>query len=89
MFRDPHVSPVNLVSRVHRPQVGAVREGLGVFVNDELRASLRRCCTVADIQLLMCGVAEIDVEDWRTSTEYVGPGASSRPIYHGTRASLL
>jgi hypothetical protein len=67
----------NLISRVHRPQVGAVREGLGVFVNDELRASLRRCCTVADIQLLMCGVAEIDVEDWRTSTEYAGPGASS------------
>ena len=60
--------------------MGAVREGLGVFVNDELRASLRRCCTVADIQLLMCGVAEIDVEDWRASTEYAGPGASRRPI---------
>ena len=52
-----------------------MREGLGVFVNDELRAALRRCCTVADIQLLMCGVAEIDVEDWRNSTAYAGPGA--------------
>ena len=49
-----------------------MREGLGVFVNAELRASLRRCCTVAHVQQLLCGVAEIDVEDWRSSAEYHG-----------------
>ena len=61
-----------------------MREGLGVFVNAELRASLRRCCTVAHVQQLLCGVAEIDVEDWRSSAEYHGApppqgrGASAR-----------
>ena len=47
-----------------KPQVDAVREGLGVFVNEALRATLRKCCTVADIQLLTCGVATIDMDDW-------------------------
>ena len=50
-----------------KPQVDAVVEGLAVFVSDELRASLRECCTVGDIQLLISGVAEIDVDDWEAS----------------------
>ena len=30
-----------------KPQVDAVREGLSVFVNEALRAKLRKCCTGA------------------------------------------
>ena len=36
-------------------QIDAFREGLGVFVDGALRDSLRSCCTVADLQLLLCG----------------------------------
>ena len=35
----------------------------------ELRATLRQCATVADLQLLICGV---DVDDWEASAEYAG-----------------
>jgi hypothetical protein len=55
-----------------KPQVDAVVEGLAVFVSDELRASLRQFCTVVDVQLLISGVAEIDVDDWEASTRYEG-----------------
>jgi hypothetical protein len=55
-----------------KPQVDAVVEGLAVFVSDELRASLRDCCTVGDIQLLISGVAELDVDDWEASAIYMG-----------------
>ena len=55
-----------------RPQVDAVVEGLAVFVSDELRASLRELCTVGDVQLLISGVAEIDVDDWEASARYEG-----------------
>ena len=52
-----------------RPQIEAFRQGLAVFLTDPLRASLRSCCTVADVQLLLCGVATIDVDDWKTATK--------------------
>ena len=52
-----------------RPQIEAFRRGLAVFLTDPLRASLRSCCTVADVQLLLCGVATIDVDDWKTATK--------------------
>ena len=55
-----------------KPQVDAVVEGLAVFISDELRASLRDCCTVGDVQLLISGVAEIDVGDWAASARYEG-----------------
>ena len=42
-----------------RPQVEAFRDGLGVFVTTELRAKLRQCATVAELQLLICGVQEM------------------------------
>lgn len=53
-------------------QVGAVRDGLGVFVDDDVRATLRSCCTVAEFQLLLCGTKEIDVDDWQRSAQYGG-----------------
>ena len=53
-------------------QVGAVREGLGVFVDDEVRATLRSCCTVAEFQLLLCGTKEVDVDDWQGSARCGG-----------------
>ena len=51
-------------------QVAAFREGLGCFVDAELRATLRACCTIAEIQLLLCGVADIDVDAWSASARY-------------------
>ena len=54
------------------PQVAAFRNGLGVFVDEDLRATVRACCSVADVQLLLCGVVEIDVDDWEASAEYRG-----------------
>jgi hypothetical protein len=44
----------------------------GVFVNDELRWRIRQCLTVGEIQLLLCGVVEIDVEDWKASAQHKG-----------------
>ena len=39
------------------------------------------CGTVADIQLLMCGVATIDLDDWRGATSYLGGfDASSQTV---------
>jgi hypothetical protein len=61
-------------------QVDAVVEGLAVFVSDELRASLRDCCTVGDVQLLISGVAEIDVDDWEASARYTGYTAESQEV---------
>ena len=63
-----------------KPQVDAVVEGLAVFVSDELRASLRECCTVGDIQLLISGVAEIDVDDWEASARYTDYTAESQEV---------
>ena len=53
-----------------RPQIAAFLNGLSVFVTAELREKLQRCMTAADMQLLMCGVHEIDVDDWQASAEY-------------------
>jgi hypothetical protein len=63
-----------------KPQVDAVVEGLAVFVSDELRASLRDCCTVGDIQLLISGVAEIDVDDWEASARYTDYTVESQEV---------
>jgi E3 ubiquitin-protein ligase HACE1 len=64
-----------------RPQIAAFRSGLGVFVTGELRAKLRQCATAADVQLLMCGKQEIDVDDWEASAECRGGfDASSRTV---------
>ena len=42
------------------------------FVDEALRTKLRGCCTVADFQLLLCGVQQINVNDWQASAEYHG-----------------
>jgi hypothetical protein len=64
-----------------RPQITAFQNGLGVFVTAALQAKLRQCATPADLQLLMCGVHEIDVDDWQASAEYSGGfDASSRTV---------
>ena len=46
-----------------REQINAVRHGLGVFLNEALMVKLRACCTVAEIQLLLCGAPAINVDD--------------------------
>ena len=55
-----------------REQINAVRQGLGVFLDEALMAKLRACCTVAEFQLMLCGAPEIDVDDWQASTESLG-----------------
>ena len=55
-----------------REQVNAMRQGLGVFLDDALMAKLHAFCTVAEFQLMLCGAPEIDVDDWQASTEYRG-----------------
>ena len=55
-----------------REQVNAVRQGLGVFLDEALMAKLRACCTIAEFQLMLCGATEIDVDDWQASTKYRG-----------------
>ena len=54
----------------YRQQVDAFRDGLSVFIDEELATTLRACCTVAEIQLLLCGVSEINVDEWQQSTQY-------------------
>ena len=63
-----------------KDQVEAVREGLSVFITEDLRETLLQCCTVADIQLLICGVATIDIDDWEASAEYRGYSATSHVV---------
>ena len=58
-------------------QAAAFRSGLAVFLDDELLATLRTCCTIADVQLLLCGTAEIDVDDWKQNTRYDPPAYGS------------
>ena len=60
-----------------KDQVEAVREGLSVFITEDLRETLLQCCTVDDIQLLICGVPTVNVNDWQASAEYDGYSASS------------
>ena len=38
----------------------------------QVSATLRRCCTVADLQLMLCGCRDLDVADWRGHTDYLG-----------------
>jgi len=54
-------------------QAAAFRSGLAVFFDDGLLATLRTCCTVADVSLLLCGAPEIDVDDWKQNTRYHPP----------------
>ena len=51
-------------------QAAAFRDGLGVFLDDELLSKLRSICTVAEVQLLLCGTTDIDVGDWQASAQY-------------------
>jgi hypothetical protein len=43
-----------------------------VILPDEVAVRLRRCCTVAELQLMLCGAGAIDVDDWRAATRYKG-----------------
>ena len=62
----------SLVGDYHH-QAAAFRSGLAVFLDDALLTTLRTCCTVADVQLLLCGAPNIDVDDWMQNTRYDPP----------------
>ena len=51
-------------------QASAFREGLDVFVSEETRETMRQCFTPHDFQLIMSGVKEVDVDEWRKETCY-------------------
>ena len=61
-------------------QIDAFRSGLGVVFEEGVLKELRQCCTPNDIQLLLCGVVEIDVADWKQSAEYKGGLTAARPL---------
>ena len=56
-----------------------MREGLRVWLDDALLTQVRKLCTVAELQLMLCGVDEIDVDDWESSTEYRGGYSEGSP----------
>ena len=58
----------------------AFRDGLMVTLNEEIMAMLRQCCTVADIQQLLCGAATIDLDDWQANTEVEGFGEMTERV---------
>ena len=55
-----------------RKQVGAFRNGLAVFFQGDVLDELRQLCSPADTLLLLCGAANIDVDDWQQNAEYDG-----------------
>ena len=63
-----------------RLQVRAFRNGLGVFVNAELREKLRKFCTPGDFQLLVRGAESIDVQDWQRESQYRGGYTAVSPV---------
>jgi len=63
-----------------KEQVNAFREGLGVWLDAALVAKLRSCCTVGEIQLMLCGAKEIDVDDWQASAGLLGYSGESDQV---------
>ena len=55
-----------------KPQVEAFRNGLAVFVEASTREILKKCCTIAELQVLICGNPEINVHEWEQSARYLG-----------------
>ena len=53
-------------------QIEAFRKGLGIFLKPNLLGEFRQLCDPADAQLLLCGTADIDLDDWLAHTEYKG-----------------
>jgi hypothetical protein len=53
-------------------QVEAFRSGLAVFFTAKVMPELHRCCTSADVQLLLCGTTAIDTVEWEQSAVYTG-----------------
>ena len=65
-----------------KPQIAAFQNGLRVFVEssdhthsqwgEDLWEKTCQCLTAEDMGLLVCGMDEIDFDDWKASTEYSG-----------------
>jgi E3 ubiquitin-protein ligase HACE1 len=53
-----------------RLQIDAFRAGLALFFTDDVLREVQLCCTPADLQLLLAGVVDIDVEGWKQSATY-------------------
>eukprot|EP00928_Gymnodinium_smaydae_P068196 TRINITY_DN5125_c0_g1_i1.p1 TRINITY_DN5125_c0_g1~~TRINITY_DN5125_c0_g1_i1.p1 ORF type:complete len:335 (+),score=84.16 TRINITY_DN5125_c0_g1_i1:213-1217(+) len=69
-----------LVSGVAR-QVDCFRRGLLRVVPDELVQRIAELMSVKEIELLVCGADEIDVDDWEKHTQYEnGYNKDSQPV---------
>ena len=53
-----------------KEQVQAFQRGISVFFPPALLERLRKVCSPGDVKLLLSGTVEIDVDDWKTNTEY-------------------
>jgi hypothetical protein len=60
-------------------QVQRFRDGLGVSLTEEVRQKLLRCCTVTELQVIVCGTQTIDVADWKAHTQYQGGFSAASP----------
>jgi E3 ubiquitin-protein ligase HACE1 len=62
-----------------RKQTEHFRAGLGVILNDEVREKFCKSCTVAELQMIVCGTDSIDIEDWQANTVYRGGFSATSP----------
>eukprot|EP01052_Picozoa_sp_SAG31_P024215 SAG31_NODE_2044_length_6580_cov_2.757445_7_plen_769_part_00 len=63
-----------------QPQIEAFLTGLAVFLSAELLAQLRQCCTVGELQLLICGMPTVDTDDWQAHTQYTSGYTEDSPV---------
>jgi len=64
-----------------KEQVQAFQRGISVFFPSVLLARLQKMCSPSDLKLLLCGAEELDVDDWKASTEYSeGYSATSQQV---------
>ena len=51
-------------------QLDAIRRGLSVFIDDALFKQINSFFSPCELQLLLCGTPEIDVDEWQAETMY-------------------
>ena len=62
-----------------RKQVERFRQGLAVSLKEKVREMLIKCCTVTELQVIVCGTMTIDVADWKAHTLYRGGFTADSP----------
>eukprot|EP01047_Picozoa_sp_COSAG01_P022487 COSAG01_NODE_1336_length_10676_cov_7.741420_5_plen_1470_part_00 len=68
-----------------KQQIESFQRGLTVIVKDDVLKTLSRCCTVPELQVLICGIKTIDMEDWKRcahSCPFLSVGLLLTHYYH-------